>query len=148
MAKASTGLRTYLAVTGSIKAALDGGFIKFYDGTVPATADAAATGTLLWTVSVSGAGTGLTIDSAAVNGAAVKPSGATWSGATTAGTPTYYRFVTAADDGTLSTTQRRIQDTCGNTAGVGLYLTNPTLTTDASATAKSLADWSANVLEG
>lgn len=144
--KTSTGLRNYLAVTGSVKAALDSGFIKFYNGTEPATADAAVAGSLLWTVSVDGDGTGLTFDATAVAGAAVKPTAATWSGATTAGTPTYWRFVTAADDGTLSTTQRRIQGSCGNTASADIYLTNPTLITDASLTAKELNDFAVSIL--
>lgn len=143
--KCSTGLATYLAVTGSFKGALDNGFIKFYNGAEPATADAAVTGTLLWTVSVGGAGTGLTLDATAVDGKAVKPAAATWSGATTAGTPTYWRFITASDDGTLSTTQRRLQGNCGNVAGVDIYLSNPVLTTNASPTAKALDGFSVGI---
>lgn len=133
----STGLITYVNGTGSVKAALDSGFIKFYNGAVPATADAIATGTLLWTVSVDGDGTGLTYEINA-SGRAAKPTAAQWSGATTAGTPTYFRAVTAADDGTLSTTQRRVQGTCGNGVNDDLYLDNPVLTTDAALDAKIL----------
>lgn len=144
--KTSTGLRNHLAVTGSIKAALDLGFIKFYEGTEPATADAAVDGTLLWTVSVDGDGTGLSFDAAAVAGAAVKPSAATWCGATTAGTPNYWRFVAVGDTGALSTTQERIQGTCGNVAGVDIFLTNPVLITDAALTAKELNDFAVSVL--
>lgn len=146
MIKSSTGLRSHLAVTGSIKSGLDGGTIKFYDGAEPATADAAATGTLLWTVSLNGAGTGLTFDPAPVNGSAVKPSAATWAGATTAGTPTYWRFVAAGDTGALSTTEKRVQGNCGNFAGADIYLSNPTLVTSASPTAKALEAFAAAVL--
>lgn len=136
--KTSTGFRAYRAVTGSTKQALDGGLIKFYDGAEPATADAAATGNLLWTVSLDGNGTGLTIDPVAVNGNAVKPSAAVWAGATLAGTPTYFRFVAPGDDGALSLTQRRVQGKCGNSADSDIYLSAPVLTTNASATAKAL----------
>jgi hypothetical protein len=144
--KISTGLRSGLAVTGSIKSILDDGFLKFYEGTEPATADAAVAGTLLWTCSEDGDGTGLTFEAAAVAGAAVKATAETWCGATTAGTPNYWRFVTAADTGVLSTTQERIQGTCGNVAGVDIYLTDPVLTTDAALDAKTLNGFSASVL--
>lgn len=146
MIKSSTGLRTHLAVTGSIKSAMDGGLIKFYNGIEPATADAAVTGSLLWTVSLGGAGTGLTFDSSAVNSSAVKPSAAVWAGATTAGTPTYWRFVASGDTGGSSTTEKRIQGNCGNFAGADIYLSNPTLVTDASTTAKALDSFAAAVL--
>lgn len=144
--KSSTGLRTHIAVTGSVKAALDDGFLKFYEGTEPATADAAVAGTLLWTVSVDGDGTGLTFAVAAVNGAAVKPDTDVWCGATTAGTPNYWRFVTDEDTGALSTTEIRLQGTCGNTAGVDVYLTNPVLTTDEALDAKEINEFAVSLL--
>lgn len=144
--KVSTGLATYLMVTGSAKEALDLGFIKVYSGTEPATADAATTGTLLWTISLTGTGTGLTYDTTAVatseGVALVKPSAATWSGATTAGTAGYWRAVGSADTGVLSTTQPRVQGTCGSTAGADMYMSSTTLVTDASSTAKTLASFS------
>lgn len=143
MIKTSTGLAAHLAVTGSIKNALDGGLIKVYDATEePATADAAVTGTLIWTLSVNGAGTGLTFEAAAVGRGAVKKASETWSGATQAGTARYYRFVAAGDDGAASTTQKRVQGSCGNTAEADLYLSNPVLTTNASPTAKALSSYS------
>ena len=134
----STGLRNHLAVTGSLKSAFEGGLLKFYNGTPPATADTAVTGSLLWTVSKNGAGVELNFDPTAVNGAAVPLIAQVWQGATTAGTPTYFRLVAAADDGTLSTTQKRIQGTCGNAADSDIYLTNPLLTTDSDVDAKVL----------
>lgn len=148
--KASTGLRTYLAVTGSLKGALDGGQLMFYEGTEPASADDAIAGSLLWTVTVDGDGTGITFESAAVDGAAVKETTETWCGATTAGTPNYWRFIGATEKagsiGGSSSTNPRIQGTCGNTAGVDIYLTTPTLTTNASLTAKTLDAFSVAVL--
>lgn len=140
--KTSTGLAAHLMVTGSAKAAFDSGFIKVYSGTEPATADAAVTGTLLWTISKDGDGTGLTFDATASGRAMIKTALHVWSGATTAGTAGYWRLVGASDDGTLSTSQKRIQGTCGSTAGADLYMTNTTLETNASLTAKSLAAFS------
>lgn len=46
----STGLRNHLLSGGSLKAALQGGRIEIYTGTQPASADDAATGTLLVTI--------------------------------------------------------------------------------------------------
>ena len=143
MIKTSTGLAAHYAVSGSTKSAFDGGLIKVYDATEePATADAAVTGTLIWTISVNGAGTGLTFEPAAVGRAAVKKASETWCGATVAGAARYYRFVAPGDDGLASTTQKRIQGSCGNTAEADLYLSNPTLVTNASPTAKALSSYS------
>ena len=57
-----------------------------------------------------------------------------WSGVNVAtGTATFYRHVGAADDGTLSTTQPRIQGTVG-TVGAELNLSSTSLTTGATQT--------------
>jgi len=48
----STALRNALMATGSLKRTMRGGVIKIYSGTQPANADAAATGTLLATITV------------------------------------------------------------------------------------------------
>lgn len=140
--KTSTGLAAHLAVIGSLKSAFEGGLIRVYDGSPPASADDAVVGNLLWTISVDGDGSGLTFDAAAVGRALVKPDAATWGGATTAGTPSYYRLVAAGDTGTSSTTQKRVQGTVGAVAGVDLYMTNPVLTTNASPLAKVLIGYS------
>lgn len=137
--KSSTGLAAYMAVTGSMKDAFDLGFIKVYSGTEPATADAAETGSLLWTISKDGDGTGLTFAAAAVGRAMVKTEAHTWGGATTAGTAGYWRLVAASDTGGSSTSQVRIQGTCGSTAGADLYMSSTTLSTDAALLAKTLA---------
>lgn len=148
--KVSTGLRNILAVTSSLKTALDSGQLMFYDGTEPATADAAVTGSLLWTVTKDGDGTGITFEAAAVDGAAVKKTTETWQGATVAGTPTYWRFIGATEKagsiGGISTTLARIQGSCGNSAGVDIYLTNPILLTDTDLDAKVLDAFSVAVL--
>lgn len=49
----STGLRNFVGMYGSYKRALQGGVLKIYSASAPTTADAAATGTLLCTVSLS-----------------------------------------------------------------------------------------------
>ena len=145
--KTSTGLAAHLAVTGSLKDAFDGGLIRVYDGTPPASADDAVAGNLLWTISVDGDGTGLTFDASPVGRALVKPSAAVWGGATTAGTPTYYRLVAAGDTGASSTTQARVQGTVGAVAGVDLFMTNPTLTTNSNLLAKILIGYSLTLPE-
>lgn len=48
--KISTGLAKYLHATGSMKKCFTGGKIEIRSGAAPATADAAATGTLLYTI--------------------------------------------------------------------------------------------------
>lgn len=48
----STGLRNFVGTHGSYKRALQGGVMRIYSGSAPATADAAYTGTLLCTVSL------------------------------------------------------------------------------------------------
>ena len=142
MLKTSTGLAAHLACTGSLKAAFDGGLIKVYSGTEPAGADDAATGDLLWTISVDGDGTGLTFDPTPVGRAMVKPSAAVWAGPTTAGTAGYFRLVASGDDGLASTTQKRVQGAVGAVAGVDMYMTDPVLVTNAALTAKTLVAFS------
>ena len=132
--KSSTGLRSKLLDTGSLKATMALGFIKIYTGAEPANADAAVTGTLLCTISVNSTGTGISFDTAAVGGVLSKAPGEVWSGVNAAGgTATYYRHVAVGDDGTLSTTQARIQGTVG-TAGAELNLSSAVLANGATQT--------------
>jgi len=142
MIKTSTGLAAYMMVTGSAKGAFDAGFIRFYSGAEPATADAAVTGDLLWTVSKDGDGTGLTWDATAVGRSMVKTPAHVWGGATTEGTIGYFRIVGSADSGALSTTQPRIQGSVGSTAGADFYMSNTTVATDADLLAKTVANCS------
>lgn len=133
--KISTGLRDGLLDTGSLKSILEDGFIKIYGGTVPSTADAALGGaTLLVTISDAGGVGGLDFEAAAASGILAKASAQTWSGTNAAsGTATFYRFVTAADDGTESTTQERIQGTV-DIVGADLNLSSTSLTAAAEQT--------------
>lgn len=125
--KLSTGLRNSMLDTGSIKTALNLGLIKIYGGTAPVDADSALTGTLLCTISISSGGTGLTLGTA-VSGSIPKTSAETWSGVNVAGgTATHFRWVAAGDTGVLSTTEKRMQGTCG-TAGADLNMSSVNLT--------------------
>jgi len=128
----STGLRNKMLDTGSLKTIMAAGLIKIYSGAVPATADAAVTGTLLCTISIGGAGTGINFEAAAVSGVLAKATAETWSGTNAAtGTASYYRHVAAADDGTLSTTQARLQGTV-STVGADMNLSSVSLVAAAS----------------
>lgn len=130
--KLSTGLRNKLMDTGSLKSTFALGFLKIYSGVAPLDVDAAVTGVLLCTISVSGGATGLSFDVSAVAGIISKPAGVVWSGTNVAtGSASYYRHTAVGDDGTLSTTQARIQ---GNIATVGadLNLSSTSLVSGAS----------------
>lgn len=145
MIKTSTGLAAYLAVTGSMKDAFDGGSIKVFSGAAPDDADAAETGTLLWEIKKDdGAGgvEGLAFQATAEGRALVKPPADTWGGATDAGTAGYFRLVGSTDDGTESTSQPRIQGEVGSVAGSDLYMSTTTLVEDTDVLAKTLAAFS------
>lgn len=136
--KTSTGLRGRILDTGSLKSRLALGFIKIYSGAEPATADAAVTGTLLSTISVSGAGAGLSLDAAAANGVLAK-SAEVWSGAIAAtGVAGYYRFSAAGDTGAASITEERIQGSVG-LAGADLNLSSVSLTANAAVSAQTIS---------
>lgn len=119
--KLSTGFRDHLLTTGDLQSALDGGVIRIYSGTEPATADAALAGnTLLCTISNNSTGTGITMAATAASGVLGKNSAEIWSGSIVAsGTASFYRFSPLTDDGALSTTVRRLQGSVA-TAGADL----------------------------
>ncbi len=135
--KLSTGARNTMLDTGSLKSIFALGFIKIYTGSAPATADAAVTGTLLCTISNASSGTGINMAAAAVAGVLDKLSSETWSGVNVAsGTAGYYRQVAVGDDGTLSTTQARVQGSIA-TAGSDMNLSSTSLTSGATQTLDS-----------
>lgn len=110
--KFSTGLRNHLAVTGSLRAALNTLVMKIYEGAEPATADAALGGaTLLAVITVDDDGsTPLGWEAVAADGAVVKDASQVWQGEYLAnGTPTFFRLETLADTGTSSTSAIRVQ---------------------------------------
>lgn len=125
----STQLRNNLAGTLGFAATFANGVIDIYSGTQPVSADSAATGTLLGTVTLAsgpftpGSPTnGLTF-AAAANGA-VSKSG-TWSFVgIAAGTAGWFRFRgNAADNGALSLVLPRMDGSCA-TSGADLNISN------------------------
>ncbi len=134
MEKMSTGLCNQLLDTGDLRTIMAGGFINIYGGTVPATADASlGAATLLCTITESDDGvTGLNLDPAgAASGVIPKDPAEVWAGTNVAtGTGTFYRFTAPADDGTLSTTQPRIQGTIGS-GGADMNVGSTTFTSAA-----------------
>lgn len=135
MFKVSTGLRDYMLGTGSFKAAMDLGFLKIYQGTEPASADASiGAAILLATISVSGGGTGLTFSPTPASGVIGKASGEAWQGTIVlSGTAQFFRFVAPGDTGVLSTTEKRVQGTIAVLGGdlnlSNVVLTNPAIQT-------------------
>lgn len=147
--KFSTGLKSQMV--GSIKgavsatASLEHGIAYLYSGTQPATADAAATGTLLlkftvasgaWTAGV--ATNGLDFDVAA--GVLSKSSSEVWSGIGLAdGTAGWLRFCGNAEDtGGISTTLPRI-DCRASTSGAEATLSTLSIVTGATITLDSFS---------
>jgi hypothetical protein len=133
MSLKSTGLATYLAVTGSMKAGLDSGFLYLFSGPVPVSADDAIDGSsvMLAKISVNGDGvTGLTFSATATGGVLTKTSSEAWSSTIAAtGTTTFYRFCEASDAGSASsTTAKRVQGTVGTTVASDGVLTSTSLT--------------------
>ncbi len=127
--KLSTGLRNKLLDTNPLRTIFNLGFLELYSGTVPADADASIGGaTLLVRYSNNNTTTGLTFAATASNGAITKNLSETWSKAAAGtGSATFWRFVAAGDDGTLSTTQARVQGTVG-LAGADLNLSSLSFT--------------------
>ena len=90
----SDALRTAKMVTGSMKSRLDGGFLYVFSGTQPASAEDAATGTLLAVFTESNDGsTGLTFTTGDNAGEMKKTVAEAWQATGLAdGTARYFRF--------------------------------------------------------
>lgn len=135
--KASTGLRDKMLVTSSFKAAMDLGKINLYSGAVPASADdALGAAVLLCPITNNSTATGLTIAATTVSGGVSQKTVAeVWSGVNVAsGTATFFRHVAPGDDGTLSTTQARVQGAL-SVSGAELNLSSTALVSGATQTA-------------
>jgi hypothetical protein len=126
--KFSTGSRNKVLDNSSLKGLLDGGLIKIYSGTVPATADSALGGaSLLVTISDNGTGAGLNLDASAADGVITKDLSQVWKGVNGAsGTASFFRFVQQADTGGESTTEVRVQGVVG-LAGADMNLSSVVL---------------------
>lgn len=126
-ARLSTGLRNAMLTGGSsggFKGALNLGFIAFYSGPQPLTADSAASGTLLGTVSVDGTGTGLTLQNAA-SGTVAKTTSENWKmNGVAAGTAGWFRYYPAGGNpASASTTEARLDGSLG-TANADINVSN------------------------
>ncbi|TXG76034.1 hypothetical protein E6Q11_05590 [Candidatus Dojkabacteria bacterium] len=104
-----------MMVTGSFKSAVDGGFLNIYSGAVPASANAAlGSAVLLCQLSDNGLGSGLNFESTPVDGVLAKSIAQVWKGTNVAtGTASFFRYVAAGDDGSVSSSAIRIQGTVG-----------------------------------
>ena len=128
----STGLRTSLAGTTGFGATFANGVVDIYSGSQPVSADAAVTGTLLGTVTLSSgaftsgvATNGLTFAAAAAG--AVAKSGVWSFNGVAAGTAGWFRLRgNAADNNALSTTLPRLDGSVA-TSGADLNLSNITI---------------------
>jgi len=126
--KVSTSVRDKLLTSLPLREIFALGYLDIYAGTVPSTADASiGSATLLCRVSNNNSGVGLNFNLTASAGALAKLGSETWSGSNVAGgTAAFYRFVQSTDDGTLSTTQDRLQGAV-STSGAELNLVSVTL---------------------
>lgn len=120
----STGFKNYMMATDDFAAGFNGNLIKIYgsatsqdaaNALIPATANAAlGSALLLCTISVDGAGTGLNMGTTPSSGVLAKSVTETWVGNILAsGYASFYRGAPSADDGTSSTTAKRVQGTVG-----------------------------------
>lgn len=130
MIKLSTAVREALAVGGSLKSILDGGLVRIYSGSVPASADAAIGGaTLLCEISVGGDGTPVTFEATAPLGVLKKSVSETWTGTNLAdGSPSFFRYVLDGDDGSASASAPRFQGSAG-VLGSDMYISSLPLVT-------------------
>lgn len=128
MPKLSTGLRDHILGTDDFIAGLNGGVIRYYSGTVPATADAALSGNVLLNViSNNAAGTGISFDPVPVSGVISKNPAEVWRGQNVAnGVASFFRFSSLTDAGGASTTEKRLQGTI-STVGADLNLSSTTM---------------------
>ena len=125
--KASTGLRTTMLGNSSFDDAMGSPVLMLFTGTIPATADAAITGTLLCIVSDDATGDPLLFDVPA-GGVIPKDPAQVWRGpVTVSGTATHWRLVDSTDDGTASTTACRVQGLCA-VAASDMNMSNVNLT--------------------
>lgn len=135
MLKESTGFRNAKLDTASVKTIFSNGVIAVYTGAQPATADAAATGTLLGYITLNGdpftpgsPANGLNFAAAAAGGVLSKAAAENWRlKGSAAGTAGWGRLMgNALDDGSASTTLPRIDFSIG-TSGADMNLSNTTI---------------------
>jgi hypothetical protein len=125
--KMSTALCNKLLDTNCLKTIFNAAEIRIYSGSVPATADAAITGSLIATVKQAAGSLGW--GASAVAGVLAK-SGTAWTDpSATGGVATHYRLVQSADDDSADSgfIHPRVQGTVG-TGGADMNVGNTTIT--------------------
>jgi len=122
--KLSPAAQDHFNITGDTEALINGKVIKIYGSIVsltealtfvPATAGASiGSATLLCTVSLNGAGTGVNLATTSASGVISKASAEVWHGDYVAtGYPSFARIVETTDNHLLATTEKRLQLTVG-----------------------------------
>lgn len=127
----TTYLASQMMVGGSLRSLINAGFLYFYDGPVPANADAAIDGSahkiFKFTKDNDGS-TSLTFQNISSNGVLRKTTAEDWKGAAIATTSalTFYRWCLSTDDGTGASggTQLRVQGTIGTDGTFGFILSS------------------------
>ncbi|HSX21499.1 MAG TPA: hypothetical protein VLE97_01840 [Gaiellaceae bacterium] len=121
-------LANAMMVTGSMRSVISPGFLYFYDGPIPSSAedaiDVTAHKCFKFTLANDGS-TSLTFQSTAANGVLRKTTAEDWKGAClhTTSALTFYRWCTGSDDGTgASSGNDRVQGTIGTDATFGFIL--------------------------
>ena len=110
---------------------LNGCKIALYSGTQPATADAAATGSLLCTISLDGGAVGLSWGDA-IAGVLSKAVGENWQGtAVASGTAGWFRCYQSGDDPALAETELARFDGSISTSGAQLDMTSTAIVVSA-----------------
>lgn len=113
--------------------------IAVYSGTQPATADLAATGTLLFTLSLNGGATGLSWEDAAA-GVLNKASAETWQGTAVApGTAGWFRCYQSGDDPANAETSLARFDGAAATSGGQMSMSSTAITSGAVQTLSSFS---------
>jgi len=108
-----------------------GSKLAVYSGSQPTDADSAATGTLLFTISLNGGATGLSFENAA-SGVLVKATAETWQGtAVASGTAGWCRLYEEGDDPSLASTVFARIDGNAGTSGAQLNMSNTAVTSGA-----------------
>ena len=132
----STGLRNGMLNATGLKEAMTNGVLRIYTGAQPATADTAASGSLLLEVTVNAGAfahgsptNGLNFD-APSSGIISKAVAEVWRGnGLTDGTAGWFRFcANPVDAGGSSTTLARIDGTCAKTGGDAILSTTAIVT--------------------
>lgn len=119
----STGLIAALT-TLTPKQALDGSYISFYSGTVPASPDDSL-GSAVELCRITMSGTGIILDDSPMGGEIVKSKDQSWQTTMlmSAGTISFFRIREQSDTGAYSQTLKRVQGIPGD----GVYLSSTVL---------------------